>query len=314
MGHSRHAFLAVSLALFLVGASGACVEPKPPVIDYFWASPSGIVTGDSATLSWGVSDASTVTIDQEVGSVADVGTEMVSPTETSSYTLTAANRYESVSSSVVVTVTAPPPPAPAEDSSDDAAGGAGGDAQDTAREITLEDAPRLLDMSSDLPTRFESEDAAAAGVTIPDLGLGLEFGELTAFLSTEPMQVVVAGMAVVRGILLRVGVDVLLLNEDVFVSLIRSEIEMSLAGEGLDISDYEVDVDFRHPAIGDAAILGRGVVEAGGVVVGYEVVAFRDGEVVVFCVSAYVGDGVAAEPLASGIEARIEELRYLPAD
>jgi hypothetical protein len=89
---------------------------------------------------------------------------------------------------------------------------------------------------------------------------------------------------------------------------------MRLAGIGLDISDYAVDVDFSHPAIGDAAILGRGVVDADGVIVGYEVAAFRDGEVVVFCVSAYVGDGIAVASLASGIEARIEELRYRPAE
>ncbi len=310
MAGSRHAILATGLALFLVGASGACAELKPPTIDYFWANPSRIVVGDSAALTWGVSDASTVTIDQKVGGVASVGTATVSPTETTSYTLTAANGDESVSSSVVITVTAPPPPTPPEENSDGAAEEAGGDTQGTAREITMEDIAQLLDLSSDLPTRFEREDAATAGLTIPDLGLGLEFSGMTVFLSAEPMQAVAAVMMIVRGMLLQVGVDTLLQNEDMFVSLVRSEIEMRLAAEGLDISDYDVDIDFSHPAIGDAAILGRGVVDADGVVVGYEAVTFRNGEVVVFCASSYLGDGIGVLSLASAIDERIEELRH----
>lgn len=309
MVRSRYAILATGLAIFLVAASGACAKPTAPTIDYFWADPPRIVVGDSATLTWGTSDASTVTIGQDVGSVASVGTGTVSPTETTSYTLTAANSYETVSSSLVVTVTAPPPPTLLVDDSDDNSEKTGGDAQGTAREITLEDASQLLDVSSDLPARFQREEAASAGLTIPDLGLGLEFSEVTAFLSAEPMQAVAAVMTIVPGMLLRVGVDVLLQSEDMFVSLVRSEIEKRLAREGLDISDYEVDLSFSHPAIGDAAILGRGVVDADGVIVAYEAVAFRDGEVLVFFASAYLGDGIAVASLASATSARIEELR-----
>lgn len=314
MTGSRPAILATGLALSLIVASGACAKPEPPTIDYFWADPLTIVAGDSATLTWGVSDAGTVTIDQDIGSVANVGTETVSPTETTTYTLTAANRQETVTRSVTVSVTVPPPPTSPEEDSDDDAEETGGDAQDAAREITLAvtlaDAPQLLDLTSDLPPNFEPGDAASIGLTIPDLGIGLEFSEVTIFLSADSMQAVGAVMTIVQGAVLQIGVDFLLQSEEMLASLVRPEIEKRLAAQGLDISNYDIEMEFSHPEIGDAAILGSGVVDAAGIVVGYEAVAFRNGEVVVFCASTYVGDGIGALSLASGIDERIEELRH----
>ncbi len=314
MTGSRPAILATGLALSLIVASGACAKPEPPTIDYFWANPSTIVAGDSAALSWGVSDAGTVTIDQDIGSVANAGTETVSPTETTTYTLTAANRQETVTGTVTVSVTVPPPPTPPEEDSDDTADEAGGDAQDDAREITLAitlaDAPQLLDLSSVLSLHLEPGDAASIGLTIPDLGIGLEFSEVTIFLSADSAQAVGAVMTIVQGELLQAGVDFLLQSEEMLASLVRPEIEKRLAAQGLDISNYDIEMEFSHPEIGDAAILGSGVVDAAGIVVGYEAVAFRNGEVVVFCASTYVGDGIDALSLASEIDERIEELRH----
>lgn len=310
MTGSRPAILATGLALSLIVASGACAKPEPPTIDYFWADPLTIVAGDSATLTWGVSDASTVTIDQDIGSVANVGTETVSPTETTTYTLTAANRQETVTRSVTVSVTVPPPPTSPEEDSDDDDEETGGDAQDAAREITLADAPELLDLSSVLSLHLEPGDAASIGLTIPDLGIGLEFSEVTIFLSADSMQAVGAVMTIVQGAVLQIGVDFLLQSEEMLASLVRPEIEKRLAAQGLDISNYDIEMEFSHPEIGDAAILGSGVVDAAGIVVGYEAVMFRNGEVVVFCASTYVGDGIDALSLASEIDERIEELRH----
>ncbi len=309
MTGSRPAILATGLALSLIVASGACAKPEPPTIDYFRANPSTIVAGDSAALTWGVSDAGTVTIDQDIGSVANVGTETVSPTETTTYTLTAANRQETVTGTVTVSVTVPPPPTPPEEDSDDH-GEAGEDVQDAAREITLADAPELLDLSSVLSLHLEPGDAASIGLTIPDLGIGLEFSEVTIFLSADSTQAVGAVMTIVQGELLQIGVDFLLQSEEMLASLVRPEIEKRLAAQGLDISNYDIEMEFSYPEIGDAAILGSGVVDAAGIVVGYEAVMFRNGEVVVFCASTYVGDGIDALSLASEIDERIEELRH----
>ena len=65
--------------------------PEMPEIKYFEASPSAISAGEGSKLSWDVSDATSVTIDPEIGRVALTGTRQASPTETTIYTLTATN-------------------------------------------------------------------------------------------------------------------------------------------------------------------------------------------------------------------------------
>ena len=67
------------------------VEEVLPTIDYFTATPSSIMLGESSTLSWSVQDADTVTIDNGVGTVAATGTVDVTPAATTTYTLTATN-------------------------------------------------------------------------------------------------------------------------------------------------------------------------------------------------------------------------------
>ena len=67
-----------------------------PVINSLQASPSEIKPDESSKLSWDVSDATSVTIEPEIGSVASTGTRQASPTETTTYTLTATNEAGSV--------------------------------------------------------------------------------------------------------------------------------------------------------------------------------------------------------------------------
>ena len=67
------------------------IHPDMPVINSFEARPSAISAGEGSTLNWSVSDATSVTIDPEIGSVALTGRRQVSPTETTIYTLTATN-------------------------------------------------------------------------------------------------------------------------------------------------------------------------------------------------------------------------------
>jgi hypothetical protein len=65
--------------------------PEPPVINSFTATPDEITVDDSTTLSWSVSNASSVTISPDIGNVANEGSTEVSPTETTSYLMTAIN-------------------------------------------------------------------------------------------------------------------------------------------------------------------------------------------------------------------------------
>lgn len=71
---------------------GSSTPPAtPPVIANFNAVPQNISAGGSSTLSWNVSNATVVTINNGVGSVGLTGTRVVSPASTTTYTLTASN-------------------------------------------------------------------------------------------------------------------------------------------------------------------------------------------------------------------------------
>ena len=83
---------------------------NPPTISSFSASPSTIVSGQSAMLSWSVSGATTMSIDNGMGDVSSLTSKSVSPARTTTYTLTATNSGGSVTRAVTVTVNTPPAP------------------------------------------------------------------------------------------------------------------------------------------------------------------------------------------------------------
>lgn len=76
------------------------------------ASPTSINKGDSATLSWTSTDATQLTISPEVGAVTAQGSTRVTPSDSTTYTITASGPGGSADSSARVTVSAPPPPPP----------------------------------------------------------------------------------------------------------------------------------------------------------------------------------------------------------
>ena len=84
-----------------------------PRIERFSADPLNITAGATSTLVWQVKNAKTVSISPAPGSVGVVGTQDVSPTQTTTYTLTATNSFGTVTANVTVNVaTAPTPPPP----------------------------------------------------------------------------------------------------------------------------------------------------------------------------------------------------------
>jgi hypothetical protein len=94
-------FILIALIL-ITGCSGT--PPTAPIINSFSADPLTIAAGDNSALSWSVTDATSVTIDNGVGTVALSGATTVSPATTTIYTLTATNTAGSVTSSVTVAV------------------------------------------------------------------------------------------------------------------------------------------------------------------------------------------------------------------
>jgi hypothetical protein len=87
--------------------SGNPTPTPAPTITSFSASPSTITSGQSSTLSWGVTGATSLSI-TNVGTVTG-SSKTVNPTFTTTYTLTATNATGSVTASTVVTVTSTPP-------------------------------------------------------------------------------------------------------------------------------------------------------------------------------------------------------------
>jgi hypothetical protein len=73
----------------------------------FSADTLTIASGGSATLSWFVSGADSVSIDQGIGVTTAFGTQKVSPHQTTTYTLTATNAAGSSHASVTITVPSP---------------------------------------------------------------------------------------------------------------------------------------------------------------------------------------------------------------
>jgi hypothetical protein len=102
--------------IIVTGVSTPVPSTGAPAINYFTASPSTITAGNSATLTWSVSNAVSVTIDHGIGAVAASASRSVYPTTGTIYTLTATNSSGSFSSTTQVFVidssTGPPAPLP----------------------------------------------------------------------------------------------------------------------------------------------------------------------------------------------------------
>ena len=95
-------------------------SPSPgtaPTIASFSATPPVITAGQTTTLAWTVSGATTTRLDNGIGDVSSLTSKLVLPTQTTSYHLTATNSYGSVTAVVTVAVNSPvsdtqPPSAP----------------------------------------------------------------------------------------------------------------------------------------------------------------------------------------------------------
>lgn len=96
----------------LLGAPGTALHieivPPAPVITSFTITPASIVHGSTATLAWATENADTVSLEPAIGAVDPSGSLTVTPGITTTYTLTATNAYDSVSTAATVAVLYPP--------------------------------------------------------------------------------------------------------------------------------------------------------------------------------------------------------------
>ncbi|MFA5400688.1 MAG: Ada metal-binding domain-containing protein [Dehalococcoidia bacterium] len=105
-GKFSHLLMALILPLPLLLAS--CISwpfgGSAPTVNSFTASPTTVSSGSSSVLSWSVSNATALIIDQGIGSVSAAGSSTVTPAATTTYTLTAVNASGTVTASTTVAV------------------------------------------------------------------------------------------------------------------------------------------------------------------------------------------------------------------
>ena len=99
-------FSIIVVSVLMTGCNGGA----PPIVNIFSADPPTINQGESSTLTWSVSEADTVTITPDVGTVALSDSTSVSPAVTTVYILTATNSAGSVTATVTVNVGQALPP------------------------------------------------------------------------------------------------------------------------------------------------------------------------------------------------------------
>jgi len=118
--------MALSLLIFAAGCKKKPPPPPPPpppvqqqapppaaaVINSFTVEPSTIEKGQVATLRWSVSNATDMAIDQGIGAVQSEGSRQVSPSSTTTYTLSVHGPGGADSKTATLSVTTPPPPPP----------------------------------------------------------------------------------------------------------------------------------------------------------------------------------------------------------
>ncbi len=80
-----------------------------PAIDFFVANPTTVEAGGTVTLSWSTSDATYLSIDQNVGEVTGTTSNQVIVNVETLYTLTATNSFGGTNASVTVTIAEPVP-------------------------------------------------------------------------------------------------------------------------------------------------------------------------------------------------------------
>jgi len=121
--------LCLTLAMFAAGCKKKAPPPPPPpppptptvapppapaapTIASFAAEPSSIERGQSSTLTWNVTNATNVAIDNSIGTVQPSASRRVFPGSSTTYTLTATGPGGTQTATATVNVTEPPPPPP----------------------------------------------------------------------------------------------------------------------------------------------------------------------------------------------------------
>ena len=120
-----HARILFGTLLAILALSAACKKPAPvappppppptaappasPTVN-LQASPTTIQRGETATLSWSSTNATSLSISPGIGNVSAEGSQRVTPQDSITYTITATGPSGSADASAHIAVSVPPPP------------------------------------------------------------------------------------------------------------------------------------------------------------------------------------------------------------
>src|SRR5215469_6497174 len=91
-------------------AAAQLAPPASPTVALS-ASPSSVQAGQTVTLTWSSTNATSITLEPSVGRVAAQGSTTVKPSQSTTYTVTATGPGGSAHANTQVTITSAPPPA-----------------------------------------------------------------------------------------------------------------------------------------------------------------------------------------------------------
>ena len=166
----------------------------------------------------------------------------------------------------------------------------------TLPKITLADASKILDVSSDLPANFKRLDTASEGLSREAWGLGPSWSETALFFSENPLQRICAFLTIIESPVKRDSADAIFKDEKGFRLWVLGIFREELAKRGIEFTTSNMQV--TYPKVGDAAVLGSNG--------GWNVLIFRTGKVYVIVISIHLpGEHQPLLYLAGGIVQRI---------
>jgi hypothetical protein len=177
------------------------------------------------------------------------------------------------------------------------------------KKIALEDSPYVLNLTQDLPVRFEQINAVDEGLSNADLGLGPDWSEVQVFLSQDPYQLIYCCLYISKSKLEQAQFDSQIKDETQMRTLIENAVKKGADEQGNEIN--MPNIEFSRPGIGDSILFGQGSLESYGIYYGFDTLWFRTKTVYVIIYSvSHSADKVSLVPVATEIEKRIAEFSH----
>ncbi|MFC1847055.1 hypothetical protein ACFLYS_03250 [Chloroflexota bacterium] len=179
----------------------------------------------------------------------------------------------------------------------------------TEKQLTLADAPDLLNLLPFLPSRFYPIDAANEGLSNAQMGLGSDCSEVMVFLSDDPYQLIYCFFGIDETKSGQASTDAMLRDEDSLRDLIAYYIELGALEKGFVVDVPTVDISY--PNIGNLSVLAEGFLTMEGFTFGFDFLGFRSESVFIFIYSLYYSsERSELTPIGYGLEQRLIEYSF----